>query len=240
MSQMKTCTSFTVDSILSKKEPRSATSPLSGQSTDSPLAEVSRFQFDKRLVAMMSPSTFSHPFLSVPAGMHGSVATSLQPNALCGLPAALSITAAARSLPSFSIPSPAPPLTIVHRHSSTNESPLSSPDVHGTDLPKKRKKKRTAFSTPQLKRLEDRFKEQKYLSKIDRCELASQLGLSERHVKTWYQNRRTKWKKECCESDWSRQREQAATVMYMQHLSRTRSAGNLDDDEDSDCSSSQE
>jgi len=81
-----------------------------------------------------------------------------------------------------------------------------------------KKKKRTAFTTVQLQELESKFGQQKYLTKLDRCTLATSLGLTEKHVKTWYQNRRTKWKKDCTEQDWSKQREQAATIMYNQYL----------------------
>ena len=81
-----------------------------------------------------------------------------------------------------------------------------------------KKKSRTAFTSSQLSELERRFNEQKYLTKVDRCLLAQSLGLTEKHIKTWYQNRRTKWKKDCSDQDWSKQREQAATAMYKQYL----------------------
>ena len=81
-----------------------------------------------------------------------------------------------------------------------------------------KKKSRTAFTSSQLSELERRFNEQKYLTKVDRCLLAQTLGLTEKHIKTWYQNRRTKWKKDCSDQDWSKQREQAATAMYKQYL----------------------
>lgn len=85
--------------------------------------------------------------------------------------------------------------------------------------PKNSKKKtRTAFTNSQLQELERKFSQQKYLTKLDRKTLAKSLNLTEKHVKTWYQNRRTKWKKDCCEEDWSKHREQAATVMYRQYL----------------------
>ncbi len=80
------------------------------------------------------------------------------------------------------------------------------------------KKKRTTFSSSQLDSLEIRFSEQKYLTKHDRSKLAATLGLTEKHIKTWYQNRRTKWKRECSDEVWSKERENAATAMYAQHL----------------------
>lgn len=44
--------------------------------------------------------------------------------------------------------------------------------------------------------LEKSFERQKYLSVQDRMELAARLSLSDTQVKTWYQNRRTKWKRQ--------------------------------------------
>ncbi|KAL8606418.1 hypothetical protein ACOMHN_060323 [Nucella lapillus] len=61
---------------------------------------------------------------------------------------------------------------------------------------KKPRKARTAFSEQQLRCLEHSFERQKYLSVQDRLELAAKLGLSDTQVKTWYQNRRTKWKRQ--------------------------------------------
>ena len=44
--------------------------------------------------------------------------------------------------------------------------------------------------------LEKKFETQKYLSTPDRIDIADRLGLSQLQVKTWYQNRRMKWKKQ--------------------------------------------
>uniref|UniRef100_A0A8C4QDI2 Homeobox domain-containing protein n=1 Tax=Eptatretus burgeri TaxID=7764 RepID=A0A8C4QDI2_EPTBU len=57
------------------------------------------------------------------------------------------------------------------------------------------RRNRTVFTERQLTNLEHRFDRQKYLSTPDRLALAASLGLSQLQVKTWYQNRRMKWKK---------------------------------------------
>ncbi|EHH50067.1 hypothetical protein EGM_00832, partial [Macaca fascicularis] len=61
---------------------------------------------------------------------------------------------------------------------------------------KKPRKARTAFSDHQLNQLERSFERQKYLSVQDRMDLAAALNLTDTQVKTWYQNRRTKWKRQ--------------------------------------------
>ncbi|XP_019942126.1 homeobox protein BarH-like 1 [Paralichthys olivaceus] len=69
---------------------------------------------------------------------------------------------------------------------------------HGADggsKAKKGRRSRTVFTELQLMGLEKRFEKQKYLSTPDRIDLAESLGLSQLQVKTWYQNRRMKWKK---------------------------------------------
>ena len=75
---------------------------------------------------------------------------------------------------------------------SQEDSP-SSPIRHpafGTNLPRKPRKARTAFTDSQLQSLERAFDKQKYLSVQDRQELAAKLNLSDTQVKTWFQNRR--------------------------------------------------
>lgn len=55
---------------------------------------------------------------------------------------------------------------------------------------------RTAFTYEQLVALENKFKTTRYLSVCERLNLALSLSLTETQVKIWFQNRRTKWKKQ--------------------------------------------
>jgi len=61
---------------------------------------------------------------------------------------------------------------------------------------RKCRRSRTVFTENQLLRLEREFDGKKYLSTSDRIGLATELGLTQLQVKTWYQNRRMKWKKQ--------------------------------------------
>ena len=60
------------------------------------------------------------------------------------------------------------------------------------------RRNRTVFTEHHLISLEKNFDRQKYLTTKDRSQLAARLGLSQIQVKTWYQNRRMKWKKQVC------------------------------------------
>ncbi|XP_025829011.1 homeobox protein ceh-9-like isoform X2 [Agrilus planipennis] len=72
---------------------------------------------------------------------------------------------------------------------------------HGPLLPlsyshySKRKGGQVRFTTSQTEALEKRFSVHKYLSPEDRRILANSLKLSDRQVKTWFQNRRAKWRR---------------------------------------------
>lgn len=59
----------------------------------------------------------------------------------------------------------------------------------------KRKGGQVRFSNDQTLELEKKFENQKYLSPPERKKLAKLLQLSERQVKTWFQNRRAKWRR---------------------------------------------
>ncbi|CAB4060705.1 TLX3 [Lepeophtheirus salmonis] len=79
--------------------------------------------------------------------------------------------------------------------------------------PPKRKKPRTSFSRLQICELEKRFHKQKYLASTERATLAKNLKMTDAQVKTWFQNRRTKWRRQTAEE--REQERQAATKYFL-------------------------
>ena len=77
------------------------------------------------------------------------------------------------------------------KHFSEHRNKLLDSAKHG-----KPRRARTAFTYEQLVALENKFKTTRYLSVCERLNLALALNLTETQVKIWFQNRRTKWKKQ--------------------------------------------
>uniref|UniRef100_A0A8C5ED62 T-cell leukemia homeobox protein 1-like n=1 Tax=Gouania willdenowi TaxID=441366 RepID=A0A8C5ED62_GOUWI len=78
--------------------------------------------------------------------------------------------------------------------------------------PPKRKKPRTSFTRLQICELEKRFHRQKYLASAERAALAKALKMSDAQVKTWFQNRRTKWRRQTAEER-EAERQQANRIL---------------------------
>ena len=69
------------------------------------------------------------------------------------------------------------------------------------DVSGRKRKTRTVFTQDQTLRLESCFSSHKYLCLADRMSLARELNLNEAQIKTWFQNRRTKLKKQMADTD---------------------------------------
>uniref|UniRef100_A0A8C5LWS0 NK1 homeobox 1 n=1 Tax=Leptobrachium leishanense TaxID=445787 RepID=A0A8C5LWS0_9ANUR len=78
-----------------------------------------------------------------------------------------------------------------NQHGKTKRKRTGSDSKSG-----KPRRARTAFTYEQLVALENKFKSTRYLSVCERLNLALSLSLTETQVKIWFQNRRTKWKKQ--------------------------------------------
>ncbi|MBN3323172.1 HHEX protein, partial [Atractosteus spatula] len=85
-----------------------------------------------------------------------------------------------------------------YTHALIRHDPLGKPVLWTPFIQRplhKRKGGQVRFSNDQTIELEKKFETQKYLSPPERKRLAKMLQLSERQVKTWFQNRRAKWRR---------------------------------------------
>ncbi|XP_058983910.1 mucin-5AC [Musca domestica] len=78
---------------------------------------------------------------------------------------------------------------------SCMETTEDDSDSGSTDA-RRKKKARTTFTGRQIFELEKQFEIKKYLSSSERTEMAKLLNVTETQVKIWFQNRRTKWKRQ--------------------------------------------
>uniref|UniRef100_A0A8C9F8I4 Homeobox domain-containing protein n=1 Tax=Pavo cristatus TaxID=9049 RepID=A0A8C9F8I4_PAVCR len=86
---------------------------------------------------------------------------------------------------------PLTPLSLPAAHAAPRRlSPVHEVEARGGVRP------RTKFSAAQLQELERSFREQRYIGASEKRRLAAALDLSQSQIKTWFQNRRMKFKRE--------------------------------------------
>uniref|UniRef100_H0XCS4 Hematopoietically-expressed homeobox protein HHEX n=2 Tax=Otolemur garnettii TaxID=30611 RepID=H0XCS4_OTOGA len=102
-----------------------------------------------------------------------------------------------------------------YTHALFRHDPLGKPLLWSPFLQRplhKRKGGQVRFSNDQTIELEKKFETQKYLSPPERKRLAKMLQLSERQVKTWFQNRRAKWRRLKQENPQSNKKEELESL----------------------------
>ncbi|XP_043992794.1 T-cell leukemia homeobox protein 1 isoform X1 [Gambusia affinis] len=107
-----------------------------------------------------------------------------------------------------------------HRPREVSLSPLTVTRRVGhpyqNRTPPKKKKPRTSFSRLQICELEKRFHRQKYLASAERAALAKALKMTDAQVKTWFQNRRTKWRRQTAEEREAERQQANRILMQLQ------------------------
>ncbi|NWX69857.1 VEX1 protein, partial [Alca torda] len=91
--------------------------------------------------------------------------------------------------------SPADLAALRHREAVDSSSPGHEAEAGGGG-PAVPGRPRTKFSAAQLQELERSFREQRYIGASEKRRLAAALNLSQSQIKTWFQNRRMKFKRQ--------------------------------------------
>ncbi|GFS07388.1 T-cell leukemia homeobox protein 3 [Elysia marginata] len=93
----------------------------------------------------------------------------------------------------------------------------------------KKKKPRTSFTRLQIVELEKRFHRQKYLASAERSSLAKMLKMTDAQVKTWFQNRRTKWRRQTAEERDAERQAATRLMLSLQHADQVKADGDVTD-----------
>merc|ERR1719460_949271 len=110
-------------------------------------------------------------------------------------------------------------LSLERVSANNKEETVAEEDMEEVGGSGRRKKMRTTFTGKQIYELEKMFETRKYLNAAERSQLSRLLAVSEQQVKIWFQNRRTKWKKQENITN-----EQAASILKAKTTERTSSA----------------
>ncbi|NXA23348.1 VEX1 protein, partial [Ibidorhyncha struthersii] len=93
-------------------------------------------------------------------------------------------------------PDPVPAAALRDREAADRSSPGHDAETGGGGGPAVPGRPRTKFSAAQLQELERSFREQRYIGASEKRRLAAVLNLSQSQIKTWFQNRRMKFKRQ--------------------------------------------
>ncbi|NXW68301.1 VEX1 protein, partial [Hirundo rustica] len=102
----------------------------------------------------------------------------------------------AREMPGESRPCPTPPSVPAGSPRDREAAELGSPGHEALSAGAAPGRSRTKFSAAQLQELERSFREQRYIGAGEKRRLAAVLNLSQSQIKTWFQNRRMKFKRQ--------------------------------------------
>ncbi|XP_071090294.1 hematopoietically-expressed homeobox protein hhex-like [Haliotis cracherodii] len=178
-------TSFRIDDILGNTTGSSVSNSAPARPTpinpvalqSSPISHTIAPPNLYKPVAVYDPSLLSHSYLTTPMAYNGTLLSQMYPFPPYRAHEYALLDGRHHA---FSKVGPKPPFLW---------NPFIQRPIH------KRKGGQVRFSNEQTVELEKKFETQKYLTPQERKRLAKVLQLTERQVKTWFQNRRAKWRR---------------------------------------------